>query len=166
MPKQWIEFTRRLSRQTWLAGVVLVSRMSQQGQPPPPPPPPDSTSSLAGLFMVIVVIAPIVLGAMIGFAVWLISLGTEPAAVGAEPPKPAPPREVLPPGVHMPPPSIRPLIIAIGMTLIIFGVALRGFAIALGPGFNIPIVLALGVLVMAAGLFGWVRDDTRAARRH
>ena len=94
-----------------------------------------------------------------GFVLWLISRGTPPAAIGALPPEPAKTREVLPPGIHLPPPSIRPLIMALGLMVICFGVVLRNFAIAITPDFNIPIILVIGLVIMAAGLFGWIRDD-------
>ena len=166
MPTRWIELVRRLARPSGLASVALISQVGQGTQPPPPPPPPaDVTSSYAALVLAIAVIGPIVLGAITAAAIWLISLGAPPAVVGSESPQPAAPREVLPPGVHMPPSSIRPLIIGIGLTIISFGVIMRDIAISLSPDVHIPIIVVLGVLVMAVGLLGWIRDDYRAAGR-
>ena len=76
------------------------------------------------------------------------------------------PRETLPPGVHLPPPSSRPLVLALGTTVISFGIVLRGLAIPITDEISIPIILVLGLLIFAWGLFGWIRDDYRAADKH
>jgi hypothetical protein len=125
---------------------------------------PPAANTGAVLILAIAVLGPLVLGAGAGFVIWLISRGTPPAVIGAVPPKPAQAREVLPPGVHLPPPSIRPLVMSVGLMVICFGVVLRNFAIAITPDFNIPIVLVIGLAIMAAGLYGWIRDDYRAAK--
>ncbi len=69
---------------------------------------------------------------------------------------------MLPPGVHLPAPSIRPLIMSVGLMVICFGVVLRNIAIAVTPDFNIPIVLVIGLVIMAAGS---VRLDSRRLSR-
>jgi hypothetical protein len=161
MSKRVIELILRLSRQSGLAGVVLFSPIRQGAQPPA-----DSGGSYAGIVLAIAVLGPIILGLIAAAVMWVLSRSAPAATIGVEPPRPAQPREVLPPGVHLPSPSIRPLIIAVGLTLISFGVIVRNIAISLSPDFNIPIVVVVGVLIMAAGLFGWVRDDWRAAGRH
>jgi len=142
---------------SWLAGVALLP-VAQEPQPSG-----LSTSSIGVIILAIAIIAPIVLGGGAAFIVWLISRGTPPATIGAESPKPVKPREVLPPGVHLPPPSSRPIILSVGLMVISFGVVLRNVAIAVTPDFNIPIVLVIGLLITVAGLFGWIRDDYRAA---
>ena len=157
MSKHMITWSRRMSRFGWLAGVALAPGVAQAAQPP-------ASSSGAVLILAIAVLGPIILGAGAGFVIWLISRGTPPAVIGALPPQPPKAREVLPPGVHLPPPSIRPLILAIGLMVICFGVVLRNIAISITPDFNIPIVLVIGLAIMAAGLFGWIRDDYRAAK--
>ncbi len=156
MSKHLLAWSRRVSRVSWLAGVALVPGVLQDAQPP-------AGNPGAVLIVAIAVLGPLVLGAGAGLIIWLISRGTPPAAIGALPPQPAKPREVLPPGVHLPSPSIRPLIMSIGLMVICFGVVLRNIAIAITPDFNIPIVLVVGLVIMAVGLFGWIRDDYRAA---
>lgn len=66
-------------------------------------------------------------------------LETPGAALPAVPPEP-------PPGVHMPGPSFRPLLAAIGTTVLFFGLA---FGAAL---------LVAGLIVLAVTLLGWLRD--------
>lgn len=156
MSKHLLAWSRRLSHSSWLAGVALVPGVLQDA------PPAANTGAL--IVLAIAVLGPLVLGAGAGIVIWLISRGTPPAAIGALPPQAAKPREVLPPGVHLPSPSIRPLIMSIGLMVICFGVVLRNIAIAITPDFNIPIVLVVGLVIMAAGLFGWIRDDYRAAK--
>jgi hypothetical protein len=140
-----------------VAGVGLIPRAAQAPQP-------SDNSLVIAIVLAVAILGPIILGAGFAFVSWLISRGTPPAAVGAAPPKPARPREVVPPGVHLPPPSIRPLIIAVGMTIMAFGIILRGLAIDVGGDIHLPIILLLGVLIFGWGLIGWVRDDWRAAR--
>ena len=53
---------------------------------------------------------------------------------------------------------------ALGLMVICFGVVLRNIAIAITPDFNIPIILVIGLVIMAAGLFGWIVDDYHTAR--
>ncbi len=158
MLPQIVAWSRRLSRMSWLAGVALLP-VAQEPQPSG-----LSTSSIGVIILAIAIIAPIVLGGGAAFIVWLISRGTPPATIGAESPKPVKPREVLPPGVHLPAPSIRPLILSVGLMVLAFGVVLRSFAIELAPGFQIPIILVIGLLITLTGLFGWIRDDYKAAR--
>ena len=160
MSQRIVAWSRRMSRLSWVAGVALLP-MAQEAQPQPSG---LSASSIGAIILVLAVILPIVLGAGAAFIVWLISRGTPPAVVGAEPPKPAKPREVLPPGVHLPAPSIRPLILSLGLMVLAFGVVLRGFAIELTPDFQIPIIFVIGLLITLLGLFGWIRDDYKAAR--
>ena len=156
MSKHLLAWSHRLSRSSWLAGVALVPGVLQDA------PPAANTGAL--IVLAIAVLGPLVLGAGAGIVIWLISRGTPPAAIGALPSRPAQSREVMPPGVHLPAPSIRPLIMSIGLMVICFGVVLRNIAIAITPDFNIPIVLVVGLVIMAAGLFGWIRDDYRAAK--
>jgi hypothetical protein len=56
--------------------------------------------------------------------------------------------------IHLPPPSIWPLILAIGMAILAMGLVFRG-----------P-VLILGLLVFVAALLGWIfEDDLKGLRR-
>ena len=156
MRPHWMNWLHRAVRFGALASVASIPRAAQ---------PPQPAGNNLGIIIVLAVaiVGPILLG--VGFAVvsWIISLGTPPAVVGAVPPKPARPREVLPPGVHLPPPSIRPLIIAVGMTFIAFGIILRGIAIDINADIHLPIILLVGLLIFVWGLIGWLRDDWRAA---
>ena len=51
-----------------------------------------------------------------------------------------------PPGVHIPPPSFRPLLVSIAFTLLVGGMVIGGLA------------LVLGVLAMVVALLGWLKD--------
>lgn len=61
---------------------------------------------------------------------------------------------------HLPPPSIRPLIIGIGLLIIGFGL------VYVGPNTIVGLVLlGLGLLTFGFGLGGWIYDDIKEARR-
>lgn len=51
-----------------------------------------------------------------------------------------------PPGVHMPGPSFRPVIAALALTVLMFGLVFGGW------------LLAVGLLMLAISLVGWLRD--------
>jgi hypothetical protein len=52
--------------------------------------------------------------------------------------------------IHMPPPSLSPVIIAIGVTFISFGILWS------------VILVGIGVLLLLVGLATWLIDDARA----
>ena len=52
--------------------------------------------------------------------------------------------------IHMPPPSLSPVIIAIGVTFISFGILWS------------VILVGIGVVVLLVGLATWLIDDARA----
>lgn len=56
------------------------------------------------------------------------------------------PRGTPPAGVHIPPPSFRPLLVAVGMTLLVAGMVIGGWA------------LWFGLLAVVLVLLGWLRD--------
>lgn len=62
---------------------------------------------------------------------------------------PAPTDGTPPPGVHVPPPSFRPLLVSVGFTMLVGGMIVGGWA------------LLLGVIAMALVLLGWLRDSRR-----
>ncbi len=64
------------------------------------------------------------------------------AAVGALPP----PRGSPPPGVHIPAPSFRPLLLAIGATALVIGIIVGGWG------------LLLGLIALVLVLLGWLWD--------
>jgi len=68
------------------------------------------------------------------------------AAVGA---LPAPTTGVPPAGVHIPPPSFRPLLVAIAMTILVAGMIVGGWA------------LLAGIAAITVTLVGWLRDAGR-----
>ena len=148
----------RLSRFSW-AGSLALTVVLFQGTPPPSGPSP------ALIVLLIAVVGSLIIGAGIALLLWFLSLRAPHAAVGAEPKVTKSPREVLPAGVHLPSPSIQPLILALGMTIFVFGVVLRGIAIQIAEGFSIPIIMVLGLLIIIAGFIGWIREDHRAARQ-
>ncbi len=74
------------------------------------------------------------------------SAPTAHAAIGA---LPAPSDGVPPAGVHMPPPSFRPLLLAISMTILVGGMVIGGWA------------LLAGIIALALTLLGWLRDARR-----
>ena len=55
-----------------------------------------------------------------------------------------------PPGVHMPPPSFRPLTVSIGMAVLVAGLVVGGWA------------LLLGLVAVAVVLLDWLRDERKA----
>lgn len=61
---------------------------------------------------------------------------------------------------HLPPPSIRPLIIGIGLLFIGFGL------VYVGPNTIVGLVLlGIGLAIFGIGLGGWIYDDVRETRR-
>src|SRR5829696_3132278 len=70
-----------------------------------------------------------------------VAVGMLPAPAGSPPE-----------GVHMPPPSFRPLLIAIAMTLLVAGLVVGGWA------------LLFGVIALVLTLVGWLWDSRREYR--
>jgi hypothetical protein len=160
MLKRMSNWLRRIRQVSWLGGLALFGRLTQEGQPP------DQTQNTVAIVIVIAAIAlPFFIGGGIALVTWLISLGTPTQLVSVEQKKVIK-REILPEGVHMPPPSSRPFVLSLGIMLICVGLLLRGIAISLTPDFSIPIILVIGVVVMLIGLLGWVGDDLRIHKGH
>ena len=151
--KNWID---HLLRYGLLAGVAFV---------PITPQAPTSEGSVALIVFLVAIVLTLLFAGGLAVLMWLLSLRSPYAAVGPEP-KVTRKREELPEGVHLPSPSIQPLILATGLTITVFGIVFRGFAISLGEYFNIPIIMVLGLIVMLAGLIGWIREDRKTARSH
>ena len=151
--KHWI---RRLSPYSTLAGVALF-------------PLAQSTSDEGNVALIVFLVAvslTLLLALGLAALMWLVSWRSPHANVGAERNKAARQGETLPPGVHMPSPSIQPFILALGVTIVCFGVVFRGFAIQLSEEFSIPLILVLGLIITLAGFIGWVREGRHAARSH
>ena len=151
--KSW---TQRILRYSTLAGVAFVPIAAQE---------PVNESNIALIVFIVAVGLTLLVAGGLAVLMWLLSLRSPHANVGAEP-KVALKREELPEGVHMPSPSIQPLILAIGMTITVFGIVFRGFAISLGEGFSIPIIMMLGLIVTLVGLIGWIREGRKEAQPH
>ncbi len=151
--KNW---TRRMLRYSTLAGVALVPITAQT---------PLSASSIAVIVFLVAVGLTLLVAAGLAVLMWVLSLRSPHANVGAEP-KVTKKREVLPEGVHMPAPSIQPLILATGMTILVFGIVFRGFAISLSEGFSIPIIMVLGLIITLAGFIGWIREGRNEPQPH
>lgn len=70
-----------------------------------------------------------------------------------------------PPGVHLPGPSLWPLVLPLGALLILFALAIKPSAPGGGRELvNLPL-LVVGLLVAVAGTAGWFRDAGREWRR-
>ncbi len=151
--KNW---TQRMLRYNTLAGVAFIP-IAAQGT--------TSAGSIAVIVFLVAVGLTLVLAVGLTLVMWLLSLRSPYATVGAEP-KVTKKREELPEGVHLPSPSIQPLILAIGLTITVFGMVFRGFAISLSEAFNIPIIMVLGLIITLAGFIGWIREGRRAAQPH
>jgi plastocyanin len=62
------------------------------------------------------------------------------------------PEGTPPAGVHMPPPSFRPLLLAVSMTILVGGMVVGGWG------------LLFGIVALALALVGWLRDAKREYR--
>ena len=151
--KNW---TPRMLRYSTLAGVAFVPIAAQA---------PVNEGSIALIVFLVAVGLTLLVAAGLAVLMWLLSLRSPYAAVGAEP-KVSKKREELPEGVHLPSPSIQPLILAIGLTILVFGVVFRGLAISLSESFSIPIIMVLGLIITLAGFIGWIREGHKAAQPH
>ena len=153
---KWIH---RMSRYSALAGVAFVPVVAQTQQP-------VSEGSVALIVFVVAVGLTLLLAGGLAVLMWLLSLRTPYAAVGAESKSAAKKREELPEGVHLPAPSFQPLILAAGLTITVFGIVFRGFAISLSDTFSIPIIMVLGLVIVVAGFIGWIRENRKEAPSH
>ncbi len=151
--KNWIQYMLRYST---LAGVAFVPVAAQA---------PVNEGSIALIVFLIAVGLTLLVAVGLAVLMWVLSLRSPHAALGAEP-KVSRKREELPEGVHMPSPSIQPLILASGMTIMVFGIVFRAFAISLGEGFSIPIIMVLGLIITLAGFIGWIREGRKEAQSH
>ena len=151
--RNWMQ---RALRYSTLAGVAFVPIAAQE---------PVNESNIAIIVFFVAVGLTLLLAGGLALLMWIISLRSPHAAVGSAP-KETSKREELPEGVHLPSPSIQPLILAIGLTITVFGIVFRGFAIWLSEGFSIPIIMVLGLIVTMAGLIGWIREGRKAAQPH
>jgi hypothetical protein len=154
-----MKWTYRMSRYSALAGVALVPVVAQTQTP-------VNESNVALIVFAIAVGLTLLVAAGLAVLMWLLSLRSPYAAVGAEPKTASKKREELPEGVHMPSPSIQPLILAAGLTITVIGIVFRGFALTLGEGFSIPIIMVLGLLIVVAGFIGWIRENRKEAQPH
>lgn len=66
----------------------------------------------------------------------------------------------MPPGVHLPGPSLWPLLLPIGGAFVLLGLVLRPQGLPINP-----ILFAVGVLIALVGILGWYRDAGREWRR-
>ncbi len=84
----------------------------------------------------------------------MVATGGTALAPGSVPPPGAlpTPQGTPPPGVHIPAPSFRPLLIAMSMTLLVAGLILGGWA------------LILGAVALSFTLLGWLFDAVREYR--
>ncbi len=148
----WI---RSMLRYSPLASVVFIPFTQQ----------PVNESNVAIIVFLIAVGLTLLLAGGLAVLMWLLSLRSPYGSVGAAP-KAAQRREELPAGVHLPSPSIQPLILATGITITVIGIVFRGFAIQLAEGFGIPLILVLGLIITLAGFIGWIREGRKAAAQH
>ena len=151
--------TNRLSRTSALAGLAFLPVVAQTQEP-------VNESNVALIVFFVAVGLTLLLAGGLALLMWVLSLRSPHAAVGAEPKTAPQKREELPEGVHMPSPSIQPLILASGLTITVIGIVFRGFAISLGDSFSIPIIMALGLVIVVAGFIGWIRENRKEAQPH
>jgi len=143
-------------RYSTLAGVAFVPIAAQA---------PVNESNVAIIVFLVAVGLTLLFAGGLALLMWVLSLRSPYAAVGAEA-KMMKKREELPEGVHLPSPSIQPLILAIGLTITVFGIVFRGFAISLSDSFSIPIIMTLGLIIVVAGFIGWIREGRKEAQPH
>ena len=149
--KNW---TQRMLHFSTLAGVAFVPIAAQA---------PTSEGNIAIIVFAVAVALTLLFAGGLALLMWLLSLRSPYAAVGAES-KVTRKREELPEGVHLPAPSIQPLILATGLTITVFGIVFRGFAISLSDAFSIPIIMVLGLIITVAGFIGWIREGRKEAQ--
>ena len=143
-------------RYSTLAGVAFIPISAQTTA---------NEGNIALIVFVVAVVLTLLLAVGLAVLMWVISLRSPYAAVGVEP-KVIRKREELPEGVHLPSPTIQPLILATGLTITVFGIVFRGFAISLGEGFSIPIIMVLGLIITLAGFIGWIREGRKQEQPH
>lgn len=151
--------TYRMSQYSALAGVAFVPVVAQTQQP-------VNEGNIALIVFFVAVGLTLLLAGGLAVLMWLLSLRSPHAVVGAEPKAAPKKREELPEGVHMPSPSIQPLILAAGVTILVIGIVFRGFAISLSEGFSIPLIMVLGLIIVVAGFIGWIRENRSEAQSH
>jgi hypothetical protein len=151
--KNW---TQRRLRDSTLAGVAFVPLAVQE---------PVNEGNIALIVFIVAVGLTLLLAGGLAVMMWLLSLRAPHANIGAEP-QVTQKREVLPEGVHLPAPSLQPLILAIGMTITVFGMVFRGLALSLAEGFSLPVIMLLGLVVTLAGFIGWIREGRKEAQPH
>jgi hypothetical protein len=149
----------RMSRYSALAGVAFVPVVAQTQEP-------VNEGNVALIVFLVAVGLTLLLAGGLAVLMWLLSLRSPHAAVGAGPRTAPEKREELPAGVHMPAPSLQPLVLAAGITVMVIGIVFRGFALTLGEGFSIPIIMVLGVIIVVAGFIGWIRENRKEAQPH
>jgi hypothetical protein len=154
-----MKWTYRMSRYGALAGVAFVPVVAQTQ-------PPVNEGNIALIVFLVAVGLTLLLAGGLAVLMWLLSLRSPHAVVGAEPKGTPKTREELPEGVHLPSPSLQPLILAAGITIMVIGIVFRGFAISLGESFSIPIIMVLGVIIVVAGFIGWIRENRKEAQPH
>ncbi|CAG0935040.1 hypothetical protein TFLX_03864 [Thermoflexales bacterium] len=148
--------THGVRRYSTLMGAAFVPLAVQE---------PVNEGNIALIVFIVAVGLTLLLAGGLAVMMWLLSLRSPHANIGAEP-KVTQKREVLPEGVHLPAPSLQPLILAIGMTITVFGMVFRGLAISLAEGFSLPVIMLLGLVVTLAGFIGWIREGRKEAQPH
>ncbi len=82
-----------------------------------------------------------------------VGSGTPPGAPGSSSPAPdAGHGSEAGHGIHMPPPSFWPIVLALGIAMALIGVITK------------YVVLAIGLLVTIVSVVGWIRDARREYR--
>ena len=153
MMKPWV---RRFLPYSTLAGVALFP-LAQSAA---------NEGNVAITVFLVAVGVTLLLALGLAALMWVISWRSPHANVGAASKETGQKGEALPAGVHLPSPSIQPLILALGMTIVGFGAVFRGFALQLSDEISIPLILVLGLIVTLAGFIGWVREGRQPAQSH
>jgi plastocyanin len=145
----------------WRAMRLGPTRRGKGRRPPRPPAgvhlPGPSFAPLFGAIGAALLLFGLVFGGVIlylglaALALTLLYWGAEAMrdydhATAAQSSLPAVVHRGPPPGVHMPGPSFRPVLAAIAMTVLLFGLVFGGW------------LLAVGLIMLVVSLVGWLRD--------
>ncbi len=117
----------------------------------------DTVRTLTAVIVLAACVLPILMAIFGAFVMWVLGRIASPPSAEDEVVYPKP---TLPPGVHLPDPTIWPAVLAFGLMGLMFAIALDSWVewVALG----------LGALLTVLGLVGWIMLEVKEfrLRRH